>query len=57
MQLVRLCREHPSEGYPDELGRIIGAMARTPESADQSLPKKNPGALGLWVGNRLPKLV
>jgi hypothetical protein len=40
-QLERFAKEHPSEGDSDELDRIIGEFSRTPESTDQTLPKKN----------------
>ena len=41
-QLQRFAEEHPSEGDADELERIIGGMARKPESADQTSKKKRP---------------
>jgi len=40
-QLDRFAKEHPSEGDSDELERIIGGFARTPESTDQTSPKKS----------------
>jgi hypothetical protein len=42
-QFDRFAKEHPSEGDADELERIIGGMSKTPESADQTSSKKNPG--------------
>jgi hypothetical protein len=39
-QLDRFAKEHPSEGDSNELERIIGGFAKTPESADQTSPKK-----------------
>jgi hypothetical protein len=39
-QLDRFAKEHPSEGDADELKRIVGEMAKKPESADQTSPKK-----------------
>ena len=35
-QLDRFAKEHPSEGNADELNRIIGGMAKKPESTDQT---------------------
>jgi hypothetical protein len=42
-QLHRFAKEHPSEGDADELERVIGEFARTPESADQTSSKKRRG--------------
>jgi hypothetical protein len=42
-QLERFAKEHPSEGDSDELDRIIGCFAKTPESADHTSKKKRPG--------------
>lgn len=39
-QLDRFAKEHPSEGNAEELDRLIGAFSKTPESADQTAPKK-----------------
>jgi hypothetical protein len=39
-QLDRFAKEHPSEGNADELERIIGGFAKTPESTDQTSSKK-----------------
>jgi serine phosphatase RsbU (regulator of sigma subunit) len=38
-QLERFAKEHPSEGDADKLEQIIGAMAKKPESDDQTSPK------------------
>jgi hypothetical protein len=40
-QLDRFAKEHQTEGDADELDRIIGGMAKTPESTDQTSPKKS----------------
>jgi hypothetical protein len=40
-QLERFSKDHPSEGDSVELDRLIGEFIKTPESADQTLPKKN----------------
>ena len=37
-QFDRFAKEHPSEGDSNELDRIIGAFAKTPESTDQTSP-------------------
>jgi len=42
-QFDRFAKEHPSEGHAEELERLIGAFAKTPESADQKAPKKRRG--------------
>jgi hypothetical protein len=39
-QLKRFAEEHPSEGDSSELDRMIGEMSKTPESTDQTSPKK-----------------
>lgn len=39
-QLDRFAKEHLSEGNADELDRILGGFAKTPESADQTSSKK-----------------
>jgi hypothetical protein len=39
----RFAKEHPSEGDADQLEELIGKIAKTPESADQTSSKKNPG--------------
>jgi hypothetical protein len=40
-QFDRFAKEHPSEGNAEELDRLIGAFSKTPESADQTSPKKS----------------
>jgi hypothetical protein len=35
-ELARFAQQHPSEGDADKLDRLIGAMSKTNESADQS---------------------
>ena len=42
-QFDRFAKEHPSEGDAEELERLIGAFAKTPESADQTSKKKHRG--------------
>jgi hypothetical protein len=42
-QLDRFATEHPSEGDGGKLDELIGKMARTPESGDQTSSTKNPG--------------
>jgi hypothetical protein len=42
-QFDRFAKEHPSEGDGDKLDDLIGKISRTPESADQTSSKKNPG--------------
>lgn len=39
-QLDRFAKEHPSEGDADKLDELIGAFSKTPESTDQTSPKK-----------------
>lgn len=40
-QLNRFADEHPSEGDAEEMERILRGMAKKPESADQTSPKKS----------------
>jgi hypothetical protein len=42
-QLDRFAKEHPSEGDAEQLEKLIGKMAGTPESAAQTSSKKRPG--------------
>lgn len=39
-KLDRFCKEHPSEGNEKAFDSLFGAMAKTPESADQTLTRK-----------------
>ncbi len=41
-QLDRFAKEHPSDGNSKELDRLLGEFSKTPESADQTSPKKYP---------------
>jgi hypothetical protein len=40
-QFDRFAKEHPSEGDSAELDRLLGEFSKTPESADQTSPKKS----------------
>lgn len=41
-KLERFAAEHPSEGDEQLFDELLGAMAKTPESADQTSPRKRP---------------